>query len=101
MVEEATKVRTSKSGEDRRRMLMLIGGEWVEAASGRFLEVANPARRGAVVAEVPRAEAEDVDRACRAAARAFDSWRRTPPQERGAAMLRVADELEAGAEDLT
>ena len=101
MVEEATKVRTSKSGEERRRKLMLIGGEWVEAASGRFFEVANPARHGTVVAEVPRAEAEDVDRACRAAARAFESWRRTPPQERGAAMLRVADELEAGAEDLT
>ena len=100
MVEEATTVRMSGTGEDGRRQLMLIGGEWVEAASGRFFEVANPARRGTAVAEVPRAEAADVDRACRAAARAFESWRRTPPQERGAAMLRIADELEAGAEDV-
>ncbi len=79
---------------------MLIGGEWVEAASGRTLEVENPARRGSAVAAVPRGEAEDVDRACRAAAAAFERWRLTPPRERGLAMLRIADDLEAEVEDL-
>ncbi|HZU19197.1 MAG TPA: aldehyde dehydrogenase family protein, partial [Candidatus Dormibacteraeota bacterium] len=82
------------------RRPMLIGGEWVEAASGRTLRVENPARRGHPVAEVPRGEAEDVDRACRAAVAAFEGWRTTPPRERGLAMLRIADDLEAEVDEL-
>src|SRR5581483_6076249 len=41
---------------------MLIGGEWVAAASGALLEVENPSRRS-LLATVPRAGEEDCDRA--------------------------------------
>ena len=77
---------------------MLIGGEWVEALGGETIDVENPARRGSVIATVPRGRAPDVDRACAAAAAAFPGWRATPPRERGLAMLRIADALEADAE---
>jgi acyl-CoA reductase-like NAD-dependent aldehyde dehydrogenase len=62
--------------------------------------VENPARRGSLIAEVPRATAEDVDRAVRAAAQAFELWRRWPPQERGRMLLRIADDFEARIEDI-
>ena len=62
---------------------MLIGGEWVEAATGHTLDVRNPATDEAM-ARVPDAGAEDVGRAVRAARRAFeDGWRDTTAQERG------------------
>src|SRR5438445_8854716 len=62
---------------------MLIDGKWVEAASGRTFETPNPAT-GEVLARVAAAGPEDVDRAVRAARRAFDEgpWPHTPPNER-------------------
>ena len=53
-----------------RKARMLIGGKWVESASGEELEVEDPAHRRPV-AEVPRGGAEDVARAVNAAADAF------------------------------
>ena len=50
---------------------LLIDGEWVDAASGRTFETINPATEE-VLAEVAHGEAEDVDRAVRAARKAFD-----------------------------
>ena len=70
---------------------MLIGGEWVDARDGGTIDVENPARRGSVIATVPRGREPDVDRACRAAATAFPGWRATPPRDRGLALLRIAD----------
>src|SRR2546426_8746453 len=78
---------------------MLIDGQWSEAADGRFLPVTNPAVRESVIAEVPRASEADVDRAVRAAAKAFESWRVTAPRERGRLMLRIADDLETRLEE--
>jgi acyl-CoA reductase-like NAD-dependent aldehyde dehydrogenase len=49
---------------------MLIGGKWVEAASGEVLSVENPARRQ-VIAHVPRGSAPDVDIAVEHASAAF------------------------------
>ena len=50
-----------------------VGGEWVDAASGETMEVLNPAT-GEVIAEVPRADGEDVERAVDAARKAFVEW---------------------------
>ncbi len=58
-----------------RKARMLIGGKWVESASGDVLEVEDPAHRRPV-AEVPRGGAEDVARAVNAAADAFPAWSR-------------------------
>jgi len=82
-----------------RRMPMLIDGEWAGGRDDRWLAVENPATK-TDIAEVPRAAAADVDRAVRAAARAFDGWRALRPSERGAAVFRVADALEERAEEL-
>jgi len=85
--------------QDIRRQPMLIGGEWVWAASGETITVENPARREAI-AEVPRGGAADVDRAVDAALSAFASWRKLPPRERGRLMMRIADDIEARQEAL-
>src|SRR5207245_2690526 len=70
---------------------MLIDGEWVPARSGKTFEVKNPAA-DEVLARVPAAAAEDVDRAAKAARRAFDEgWRDVTAQERGRILLRLAE----------
>src|SRR4051794_9189749 len=69
---------------------MLIGGEWVEAASGETFETVNPFT-GRAWATVPRAGAFDVDAAVRAARRAFEDWRRRAPVERGRLLRRLAE----------
>ncbi len=78
---------------------MLIGDAWVDSVDGRSITIENPARRTAI-ATVPRAGAEDVEIAVRAAAAAFAQWRRLPPRERGHRLLRIADAIEAQAEAL-
>jgi acyl-CoA reductase-like NAD-dependent aldehyde dehydrogenase len=93
-----TKARMDKPA--LRKAQMLIGGKWVDAASGETFAVEDPAHR-APIAEVPRGRAEDVDRAMKAAAEAFPAWSRTPPRERGRILARIADALEARVEELS
>jgi acyl-CoA reductase-like NAD-dependent aldehyde dehydrogenase len=82
------------------RETMLIGGEWVAAADGRTFEVQTPAKRGQVIAQVPRGTAADVDRAVRAAHDAFPAWRALAPRERGRMLGKIGEDLEAAIEDL-
>jgi 1-pyrroline dehydrogenase len=77
----------------------LIGGKSVDAASGQTLDIENPAN-GEVIAKVPASAAADVDRAVEAAATAFESWKATTPQDRSLLLLKIADSLEARAEEL-
>ena len=69
-----------------------IDGDWVDAASGRVLDVINPATRE-VIARVPDSGAADVDRAVQAARRAFDrdGWPQTTARERGRILFRLAE----------
>lgn len=72
---------------------MYIDNEWVEARAGKRFEVINPANQE-VIATVPDADATDVDRAVRAAREAFDSgvwWPNATAQDRGRALLRLAE----------
>jgi acyl-CoA reductase-like NAD-dependent aldehyde dehydrogenase len=78
---------------------MLIGGQWVDSASGQRIAVENPAKRKPV-AEVPRGNAADVERAVAAATKAYAEWRKVPPRERGKALLRIAEALQARAEEI-
>jgi acyl-CoA reductase-like NAD-dependent aldehyde dehydrogenase len=90
-------VRAYVDGDHR----MLTGDTWVEAASGRSFEVYDPAT-GEVVARVPAGEQEDVDRAVAAARTALGgSWTTMTPQERGKVLWRLADLLEARAEEFS
>jgi acyl-CoA reductase-like NAD-dependent aldehyde dehydrogenase len=84
----------------QRRETMIIGNERVTAADGRTFFVETPARRGEIVAEVPRAGAADVDRAVKAAAKAFESWRATHWKDRARALYKIADAIEARTEEL-
>ncbi|UKD57686.1 aldehyde dehydrogenase family protein [Amycolatopsis sp. FU40] len=69
----------------------LIGGAWVEAASGRRIEVLNPAT-GNALCSIAQGDAEDVDRAVAAARRAFEGeWRRWTPHERRKLLLKIHD----------
>jgi 1-pyrroline dehydrogenase len=77
----------------------LIGGEFVDAADGRTADVINPAD-DQVIAQVPASAAEDVDRAVNAAESAFESWKKTTPQDRSLLLLKIADALEAKGEEL-
>jgi phenylacetaldehyde dehydrogenase len=83
-----------------RQHRMLIDGRFVLAASGKTFPVYNPAT-GEVVARVPEAEAEDVNRAVIAARRAFDDgpWSKMSPSQRGQLLWKVADLLEANLEE--
>ncbi|HET7473138.1 MAG TPA: gamma-aminobutyraldehyde dehydrogenase [Candidatus Limnocylindrales bacterium] len=76
-----------------------IGGSFVDAASGETLEVINPANDQPIAA-VPRSAEEDVNRAVDAAAAAFETYRKTTPQDRSLMLLKVADLLEARADEL-
>jgi acyl-CoA reductase-like NAD-dependent aldehyde dehydrogenase len=80
---------------------MLIDGKWVEAASGKSFETPNPAT-GEVLARVAEGDTEDVDRAVRAARRAFDdgAWTRLAPSERERLLLRIADLIDRHADEL-
>src|SRR5258706_14903674 len=92
-----TKIRTDEVA--LRKARMLIGGKWVDSASGEVLEVEDPAH-GRPIAEVPRGGAEDVARAVQAAADTFPTWSRAIPRERGRLLARIADALEARVEEL-
>ena len=76
-----------------------IGGDFVDAADGRTAEVVNPAN-DQVIANVPASSQADVDRAVDAAEKAFESWKKTTPQDRSLLLLKIADALEAKADEL-
>ncbi len=77
-----------------------INGAWVDSASGKTLAVENPAN-GTVIASVPSSDVEDVDRAVQAAATAFQTWQKTTPAERMTMLLKLADAIEANADELS
>jgi len=76
-----------------------IGGKWTAAAGDTSAELINPST-GEAFATVPVSGQADVDTAFGAAAEAFGGWRDTTPAERSLALLRIADAIEAKAEDL-
>jgi phenylacetaldehyde dehydrogenase len=81
---------------------LLIDGEWVEAASGKTFTTLNPATEE-VLAEVAHGQAEDIERAVRAARKAFadDSpWRRMNASDRGRMIWRIADLIEEHGDEL-
>jgi betaine-aldehyde dehydrogenase len=90
----------SQQIQDVGRRLMLIDGEWVGSTDGQFIPVENPSRRGTFAGEVPRAKTEDVDRAVKAASKAFEKWKRVSPRDRGKLMLKIADALEAKTNEI-
>ncbi|MGY4652983.1 aldehyde dehydrogenase family protein [Mycobacterium sp. URHB0021] len=81
---------------------LLIDGQWVAAASGQTFATINPATEE-TLADVAHGKVEDIDRAVRAARRAFDDdspWRRMNASDRGRIIWRIAELIEEHADEL-
>jgi 1-pyrroline dehydrogenase len=76
-----------------------VGGEWVDSADGGTMDVLNPAT-GETIASVPSGTQADVDRAVAAAKAALPEWLDTTPGERADMLLKLADAMDANAEEL-
>jgi aldehyde dehydrogenase (NAD+) len=78
---------------------LFIGGKFVDAVDGSTFEVFNP-HDGSKLTDVAEAKGADVDRAVDAASSAFPAWSATAAVERGRLLLRLADAIEAHADEL-
>lgn len=80
---------------------MLIGENWVDAASGQTIDVEDPAN-GQIFARVAAGEATDIDAAVAAARKAFidPTWSRMRPLDRAKVIEKIAQKLEEHAEEL-
>lgn len=86
--------------KDIARGQLLIGGRWMDAASGETMIVTDPTTE-ATITTVQKAGPEDADRAIEAAAAAFDSgmWSRMGHERRAKILFRMADLMDERAED--
>jgi betaine-aldehyde dehydrogenase len=82
-----------------RTLRNFIDGAYVDSVDGGTAPLINPST-GQEFAQASLSGDEDIDRACRAAARAFEEWRETTPSERSLALIRIADAIENQAEEL-
>ena len=84
----------SRTYEHFIREANLIGGEWVKADSGQTIDVVNPATRRKI-GVVPKSGRPETKRAIEAAAKAFESWRRTSALERSKLLRALHDVIMA------
>ena len=74
-----------------------IGGEFVPPVNGNYFTNTSPVT-GGPIAEFPRSDATDIDKALDAAHAASDAWGRTSPQQRALVLLKIADRIEQNLE---
>jgi betaine-aldehyde dehydrogenase len=82
-----------------RTLQNFVNGKFTDASDGRTSDVIDPST-GEVYAHAPVSSRQDVDAAMQAAANAFEGWRDATPSERSLAMIRIADAIEARADEL-
>ena len=84
-----------------RQTQCFIDGQWVPAVSGKTFDTLHPATEE-VIAQVAEGDKEDIDLAVKAARKQFDGgeWSRMDARDRGRLMYKLADLLEAEAEEL-
>jgi len=75
-----------------------IGGQWTDMSYDKRAELVDPST-GEVFATAPVSSETEVDAAVESAAAAFDGWRDATPAERSLALLRIADAIEARADE--
>lgn len=97
-VATAKRLKSSLAAASQRH---LIDGQWVESSSGETFETSDPAT-GEVLARVARGNAADIDRAVKAARRAFlnPAWRKMSANDRTRLLLKLADLIERDADEL-
>ena len=76
-----------------------INGQKVSSSSDKTQDLINPAT-GEVFAKAPVSNAADVDKAMKAAEKAFEVWKESTPGERQKAINKIADAIEARSEEL-
>jgi aldehyde dehydrogenase len=76
-----------------------IGGRWVEPASGQYFENVTPVT-GKTFCEIPRSNAQDIERALDAAHAARAAWGHTSPTHRANIMIQIAQRMEDNLEML-
>ncbi|MDQ0204725.1 aldehyde dehydrogenase family protein [Pectinatus haikarae] len=76
-----------------------IDGKWTPARDNKTYETISPAT-GEVLAACAEASKEDVDKAVKAAWKAFPEWKKTSPAQRSAILLKIADLIDANKEKL-
>ncbi len=81
-----------------KKLQNFINGKSVDGASGETTTLINPAT-GEAFATAPKSNATDVDKAMKAASDAFVDWRDSTPSERQRALLKIADAIEARADE--
>jgi betaine-aldehyde dehydrogenase len=89
----------SKVGGAGARLSNFVGGKYIASQDGGSAMLIDPST-GEEYLEAPVSGAKDVDAAMSAAAAAFPEWRDATPSHRSLALFRIADALEARAEDL-
>ncbi len=84
-----------------RKTQLLIGGKWMDAASGKTFETVCPATEEKI-ADIAEGDKADVDLAVKAARKAFESgpWSTMDARDRGRLMYRLADLIEENKEEL-
>ncbi|HEX3277848.1 MAG TPA: aldehyde dehydrogenase family protein [Thermoleophilaceae bacterium] len=78
---------------------LYIGGEWVDPAGSGMVDVLNPTTEE-VIGRVPEGNADDADRAVRAARAAFDSWSAVSPHDRAGYCAAIAAQLDERGDEL-
>jgi aldehyde dehydrogenase (NAD+) len=86
-------------GKDVMQTKLFINGAFVDAAAGGRIAVLNPFDNSQIC-EISEARAEDVDEAVAAATAAQPRWGRSDASQRGRLLLKLADAIEANAEEL-
>src|SRR5215831_7815971 len=96
----ASKARTVKPPKVKDQPLF-IGGKWLDSVSGKTFPTLNPAT-GETICQVAEADKADVDRAVKAARKAFEDgpWPKMNASERGRLLSRLADLIEHNKEEL-
>ena len=84
---------------DNRVLKNFINGEYTDTQDGETYDLVNPAT-GEVFAQAPASREGDVDKAFKAADKAFETWRYSTPSDRQRALLKLADALEDRAEEI-
>ena len=75
-----------------------IGGQWTDTSFDKRAELVDPST-GEVFATAPVSSETEVDAAVQSAAAAFERWRDATPSERSLALIRIADAIEARADE--
>ena len=78
---------------------LYIDGQFISGGGRREQDVLNPATNQ-VIAKLPHATREDLDLALTSAQRAFESWRKTSPMERGKVLRKIAELARERSKDI-